>query len=740
MLRKTGRSGDRIFPSVRGGVVYFEEIITNFDVKKRYPNRVQAICPAHQDKEASLTISRGVGKTLVYCHAGCTCAAVVGAVGLTPADLFDDKSDAPDWIRYVEKVKGRSAESIYHYHDLSGRYAFTRLRLSGKVFCYGILKDGRFGFGLNGKSRRDIPAVYGDVAKIRKAERIFYCEGEKDVNTVNTFGLCGVTCGSSGDWVGECRDLFKDKEVIILQDNDSSGKKLSEAVSKDLKEVAQSVTVVVPTPELDKGDISDFMENHTVEDLEQLIRQAKSKQAEEDPGQAIFSGAEAPDPEEPLTEGQALEVSRANPLDLEITKQGKVANTFGNYCEIVSQDAYLKDKLKMNALDGRVVVSGAFWDMAAHPIRDVDLFQIRKYVGNVYGVSNAENIRQAIELTASEHMIHPIKDILSGLRWDGVSRIPELFPRYLGADRSEYTTAVTTLLLHGAVQRVFNPGVKFDLCIILSDKMQGSGKSSLCRFLAIKDEWFCDALGDMGDTKKAYEAIRGHWICELGEMLATRRSKDVESIKAYLSRTADDYRQPYGTYTERRPRQCVFIGTSNKPQFLPDDKTGNRRFIPLRCDGRKAIVHPMENEQETRDYILQCYAEAMELGRREGWALTLDRKFDAELTRIREESTPEDPRIGIIQEYLDNTKKDIVCSYLIFDEVLNPDNRIPTTYELQAISDIMNLSIRGWERYRGKDGRGTSGKYRFKEIRAAGRYNSPRAIGSQLAWRRTDSF
>ena len=410
---------------------------------------------------------------------------------------------------------------------------------------------------------------------------------------------------------------------------------------------------------------------------------------------------------------------------LDLKNDGSVRGSFGNYCRIMELDEYLKGKIFFNELDGRVMLAGFSWYIDQHPVRDVDLDHLRRYISDKYDLDDERKIRRAFEISADQNRIHPIRDELNALQWDGLPRLGELFPRYLGAERSEYTEAVTRLLFNGAIQRVMNPGIKFDLCIILADTKQGTGKSSVCRFLAIRDEWFCDALGDLSDTKKAYEAIRGHWICELGEMIATRRTKDIESIKAYLSRTADDYRDPYGVYPERRPRQCIFIGSTNKPQFLPDDKTGNRRFLPILCDGNKADRHPLDDETETRAFILQCYAEAMAKGREEGFFLMLDQKFDDQLNEIRDLSSPEDSSVGEIQAWLDRTADDLVCTRTIWDGVYR-DVRggEPQRYELQNISDIMNTAITGWERYHGKSGTGSSGRARF------GKY------GSQRAWTR----
>lgn len=83
----------------------------------------------------------------------------------------------------------------------------------------------------------------------------------------------------------------------------------------------------------------------------------------------------------------------------------------------------------------------------------------------------------------------------------------------------------------------------------------------------------------------------------MGEMKATVTAKNIEQIKSFLSRQKETYKVPYEVYPEDRPRQCVFCGTSNDLNFLPLDRTGNRRFAPVMTDITKAKVHILDNEE-----------------------------------------------------------------------------------------------------------------------------------------------
>lgn len=436
------------------------------------------------------------------------------------------------------------------------------------------------------------------------------------------------------------------------------------------------------------------------------------------------------------------EVAQTLPFqELELTEKGEVKNTFSNVRDILERDPYLTNKFSYNMQNGLVYLTDFYWNKFPHVIRDADVTEIRSYIADHYGIApSKDRSEELIQMIAERNKFHPVRDLLENLKPKGrptTDNIGELLPRYLGAERSAFTTQVTKLLLYGIIQRQFSPGVKFDYCVILADELQGTGKSTMCRMLGIRDDWFTDSLNNLDDPQKAFEAINGCVVAEMGEMLATRRAKDVEGIKAFISRTVDKIRRPYLRHSEEFPRQCVFIGTTNKPQFLPEDKTGNRRFIPVICDGKKAVKHPLDNEKETREFVLQCFADAMVLGETEGWPLVLDRKFDMTLDRLREQGTPDDPRVGMIQQYLDDhTLIDYVCSRLIWDEVFSDCDhpKEPQSYELRDISDIMNLKIEGWKRYEFEDGSLRTGQRKHKFT------DEFRKYGSQRAWKRIPPF
>jgi len=187
-------------------------------------------------------------------------------------------------------------------------------------------------------------------------------------------------------------------------------------------------------------------------------------------------------------------------------------------------------------------------------------------------------VGRSVGAVARDIRIHPVRAYLQSLIWDGTPRLERWTSRYLGAAPTELTHAMGGLWMISAVARIFRPGVKADHMLILEGE-QGARKSTALKILA-GEEWFTDELPDLG-SKDAAIHMQGVWIVEIAELDAIGRA-EVSRIKAFLTRTTDRFRPPYGRHTVEIKRQCVFAGTVNPDTYLRDE-TGNRRFWPIRC-------------------------------------------------------------------------------------------------------------------------------------------------------------
>jgi len=360
-------------------------------------------------------------------------------------------------------------------------------------------------------------------------------------------------------------------------------------------------------------------------------------------------------------------------------------------------DPMLRGAVAYNILTGRIdICKPLWWERSTSAVNDTDFNYLMLYLENRYGLNHENRIRKALTVVAHQNQYHPIRDYLNALQWDGSERIPYVLHHFLGAEVSDYTREVMKLFLLGAISRVFKPGCKFEtmLCLVGG---QGAGKSTFFRLLACRDEWFSDDLKRL-DDENVFRKMQGHWIIEMSEMIATANAKSIEDIKSFLSRQKETYKVPYATEPEDRLRQCVFGGTSNALDFLPLDRSGNRRFLPVMVHPKQAEVHILEDEAASRWYIDQVWAEAMTIYRKAKVSLRLPAEMNAHLTQLQKDFMPEDTKVGQIQAFLDSFEGDMVCSKLLHHEALGRFEE-PKTWEIREINEIMNQSVTGWTAY-----------------------------------------
>ncbi|MDD3415049.1 MAG: virulence-associated E family protein [Lachnospiraceae bacterium] len=382
---------------------------------------------------------------------------------------------------------------------------------------------------------------------------------------------------------------------------------------------------------------------------------------------------------------------------LDTSEKGWPYNTIDNATIVFKNDSLFAGNIRENLFRERIELFGTMsWSRNKREITDKDEIHIIHYLEKNYRLNNERRIRAGMQIVATENEYHPIREYLRSLKWDGKERARYALPHFLGVENTEYQYEAIKLFMLGAIHRVFMPGCKFEymLCLVGG---QGAGKSTFIRFLATLDLWFTDDLKRMDDDK-VYEHLAGHWICEIAEMLAILNTKYNEATKAFLSKQYDNYRLPYGTRAEDRPRQCVFAGTSNVQNFLPLDRSGNRRFLPIKCDATKAEVHILDNEVESRSYIEQMWAEMMHLYLQGNVKMKLPKHIEKDLAKYQQTFMAEDTWTGLIQDWLEKSSKEIVCVQQIYNETLNMLGK-PSARDSREIGEIMNNMMEEWEAY-----------------------------------------
>lgn len=217
--------------------------------------------------------------------------------------------------------------------------------------------------------------------------------------------------------------------------------------------------------------------------------------------------------------------------------------------------------------------------------RPLDLDLDRVALAVTHGVSvGANDFAAVVAKLAAENSFHPIRDYLdsvSSQHGGDTSILDGIAERYFGVDGQIYESMLVRTLI-AAVARIYEPGCKMDTVLILQGR-QGIGKSTFFQTLA--GEWFDDTYGATENVKDENLKIFQSWFLEWSELETVFRKRDIARVKAFISTSTDNIREPYARNAKRLARPSVFVGTTNQTDFL-SDSTGNRRFwvIPVEVD------------------------------------------------------------------------------------------------------------------------------------------------------------
>lgn len=369
-------------------------------------------------------------------------------------------------------------------------------------------------------------------------------------------------------------------------------------------------------------------------------------------------------------------------------RSGNVISTTENFALILANDEHF-DGLQFNLLSysPEKMILGA-------PERwtDSDDAEARRYIEAVYGIHSVQKLDDALRITFKRNEYHPIRQHIEKIEWDGKERISMFLHFATNCVDTAYTREVSRLIFAGGIHRLYHPGCKFDDMPVLVGTHQGEGKSTLVRWLAMHDEWFGE-INEI-DGQKGIEALEGIWIAEMAEMLAMVRAKEQESMKAFVTRQRDRYRHPFDKRVTEHPRQCIFIGTTNKEKFLTD-KTGNRRFYPVIVN--QSGYDLFNRKDEIKEYIRQCWAEALVKIDSEFMQPFANRELIPVIREQQEAAVEDDYRVGLIRAYLDeqdengNFRHPEVSCIEIWRNALNKESAFakPTHKDSMEISLIM---------------------------------------------------
>jgi len=458
------------------------------------------------------------------------------------------------------------------------------------------------------KGVRQVPYKFPELLEV--ADRVvLIVEGEKDADRLWAMGVPATTnLGGAGKWHDELSEYFKDYDIVIVPDRDPQkkhpktgellfhpdgrpilpGQDHAQDIARSLYGVAKRVRVLElwhDWPAMpDKGDVSDWMvSGGSVEKLYVLINGC----ADWKPPEKADSG---------LWAGQAM------------GSKTEMASNIGNVLLALRKDEAFRDAFAFNEMSCTAMLMKPLFredaDFVVRQVNDADMAVVQEYL-QWQGMRRLgrDTVHQGIDVRSRQCSFHPVRDYLNRLAWDGVPRLETCMHTYFGAENSVYAAGVGRMFFISLVARIFVPGCKGDHMLVLEGE-QGTLKSTACRVLA-GDDWFSDSLPDIGAGKETSQHLRGKWLIEVAELHAMSKA-EASLLKSFISRTVERFRPPYGRTETVEPRQCIFVGTTNKDEYLRDE-TGGRRFWPVRTV--KIAVEKLVSDRD------QLFAEAVALFR-----------------------------------------------------------------------------------------------------------------------------
>jgi predicted P-loop ATPase len=193
-------------------------------------------------------------------------------------------------------------------------------------------------------------------------------------------------------------------------------------------------------------------------------------------------------------------------------------------------------------------------------------------------------VMECVEAMARRYKVHPVREYLEGLKWDGTARIASMFAKIFQAEDCLYSTQAARCFMVSAVARILwvdkevrQNGAQVDFMLVIEGD-QGIRKTSAVRAL-FGAQWYAESM-EAPSSKDFYQSLRGRWCVEIGEMDSFGKA-EVTKVKQAITSRFDTYRPSYGRVSRSFRRESVFVGTTNENEYLRD-ATGGRRFLPIK--------------------------------------------------------------------------------------------------------------------------------------------------------------
>ena len=499
-----------------------------------------------------------------------------------------------------ELPKSPRRERQHTYTNENGQpIAVKKMRIrrdGGKSFLWYLIdpETGEFArkSGLNGL---ELPLY--NICAVNQArtsgQTVFVVEGEKDVDTLQSLGYIATTKpnGAQNRWTENFIEPLKDLNVIILLDNDEAGADCGKIAVTALSDVTASLKVIPSAslyPELpNKGDISDIVDIIGAERTKELL------------------DSNVLNEKYTVTE----DVSEETEQDNSSKKKRPILN-YEIFAEHLEKQGY---SIRYNQITHDFEFFG-FDDGESkeHLTENVPTI-LQDQLEKTYTHVTKQRVLDYITRYATRHKYNPVLNAIKAVKWDGLDRVGQIYNIFrIPMDTMDdyYSRTFIFKWLKQCVCGLFNDidnPFSLDIILVFQGK-QGIGKTRFFEMLALNSRFFGEGICLDPRDKDSIIQATSKWIGELGELGSTMK-KDMDSVKAFLTKSTDEYRAPYGKASLHYPRITSFVGTVNDKEFLID-QTGNRRFvtIPLATD----LVIDYNTQIKTFD-ALQLWAQIYNL-------------------------------------------------------------------------------------------------------------------------------
>lgn len=662
----------------------------------RYSGGFMCMCPCHDDKKRSLSVTLSDSKRVVaHCYAGCDYKNII--------EHFKSHNLMPESTPHVRKTKNTLIDT-YYYEDLvdnKWEVIFEKLRYltpdDEKTFIYRKRFSNRWVYKDVVKQLKIVPLY--NLQEVLKPENqtIYIVEGEKDVKTLIAHGLTATTNHDGAcKWKDHYNPWLNGKDVVVIGDNDLKGKENSQQICSSLafSGLVKSLKNVSLDMLANKEDVTDYLDRYTINDLKWIIKQTQE-----------FEIVEPQEEPEPIVVDLGVATKVVDSLDDTVKpddtdesseseepkkKKKKIRNA--RYKDYVALYKETLGKIEVDIFSEALVYWHSrknYWEFARPALEIVrsDAAELQE-----------DHIMKFSRPLFNDHMaklqdsIKP-KLLIDIPKWDGVDHIKRMADCLNPSTDQGFSKKVFEELIKDWIiksyKRIYDPNVR-NRILILKGK-QNKGKDWWIDSLLFGADQFLKDMHLINADKDAFLQLSEAWFLKIGEFDKSART-EVSVLKDMITKPYTDLRAPYDAGKKRRYSRCSFISASNINDILRDS-SGSTRYIILELDDLNPINfdYPVRN----KEFGLQILSQARFLAEKGG--VTCSAESESELSNYLDERTPSDPYEDTPQIYIEKLQEYITTLDIQEIQAIRRSGRLTFVQIQPFLADLSKmLDIRMW--------------------------------------------